>query len=269
MVLAPWIDVKGMEYMMKEKNIKKGTIKLQNELGKKFVQHQLKYHKKQNNDKPNIIYRRILKTHAPATLLPWRQDKYFYSDENDEDITLKKGIPNGAKIIVIIRNPKDAAVSMYHHAQRIPFFNYDGKFSHFLSELYLKGKVEYGDYYTWYSNWYKLYLKSKKLKNSNKIYFTSYEKLKKNIKIEIKNIGKFINIDENKLTDNFIQKIIDGSKFDAMKKNKNISKGHIRNGKSGSWKNIFTVAQNEDFDKIHNKKINELNLPEELFQFEL
>ena len=61
--------------------------------------------------------RRVIKTHSPAQLAPWRG-----------------GIPAGARIVVVGRNPKDTAVSAFNHAKDVSIFEYTGSWSHFLSE---------------------------------------------------------------------------------------------------------------------------------------
>jgi len=77
--------------------------------------------------------RRVIKTHAPSHLAPW--------------IGGANGIPEHGKVVIITRNPADACVSMWNHARDIPSFEYSELFEHFLSELYLQGKVESGDFW--------------------------------------------------------------------------------------------------------------------------
>ena len=48
------------------------------------------------------------------------------------------------------RNPKDAAVSMYHHAR--DEFGFDGGVDAFLA-MYLAGDVEFGSWHAWHAAW--------------------------------------------------------------------------------------------------------------------
>ena len=50
------------------------------------------------------------------------------------------------KVIHIARNPKDVAVSMWHHA-RSKNFGYEGPFEHFLEKMFMPGHVESGSWW--------------------------------------------------------------------------------------------------------------------------
>lgn len=52
---------------------------------------------------------RTLKTHATVERAPWVG-------------RTATGIPAGARVIAVTRNPKDVAVSMYHHSRDVPVF---------------------------------------------------------------------------------------------------------------------------------------------------
>ena len=78
--------------------------------------------------------RRVFKTHAVAGLAPWTGGASV------------DGIPKGAKVIVVTRNPKDAAVSYYHHGHDTPFYRYTGDWAHFLHKLFLPGIIDFGDF---------------------------------------------------------------------------------------------------------------------------
>lgn len=66
---------------------------------------------------------RILNTHYPYELLP-------------ENMGASK-----CKIIYMLRNPKDVAVSLYHHLTKHDDFRYNGSWSNFL-QLYLGDKCK-------------------------------------------------------------------------------------------------------------------------------
>ena len=64
---------------------------------------------------------RILNTHVPFRMLP-------------QQLKEKK-----TKTVVVLRNPKDVAVSFYYHYKGLNVHKYDGKFSDFLP-LFMEGK---------------------------------------------------------------------------------------------------------------------------------
>ena len=72
------------------------------------------------------------------------------------------------------RNPKDVVVSFYYHTVGFPFYDFkEGKFDDYF-ELFINGKVDFGDYFKMVPEWWE---QSKKKKN---IHFVLYENLKTN-----------------------------------------------------------------------------------------
>ena len=84
--------------------------------------------------------RRVWKTHAPVSAAPWRGGP-------------AAAAAAGAKVIVVSRNPKDAAVSMLHHSRNIPGFCWRGGWDEF-APLFLDGKVESSSIWEWHSGWW-------------------------------------------------------------------------------------------------------------------
>lgn len=64
---------------------------------------------------------RVLNTHVPIGWLP------------------KEVKEKTIKTVVLVRNPKDTAVSSYYHTAGAKMFDYDGKFSDYL-KVFLEGK---------------------------------------------------------------------------------------------------------------------------------
>ena len=58
------------------------------------------------------------------------------------------------KTICVTRNPKDSAVSLYHHAKSKPEFQFTGDFNQFC-EIFLAGQAENGSWFDHVLNWYK------------------------------------------------------------------------------------------------------------------
>nr|XP_042912715.1 sulfotransferase ssu-1-like [Parasteatoda tepidariorum] len=73
-----------------------------------------------------------IKTHLPFHLTPFSKD---------------------AKYICVTRNPKDCCVSYFHHMRNLPGHNFNGTFDQFF-ELFVSGKIDYGDYFDHLLSWY-------------------------------------------------------------------------------------------------------------------
>ena len=117
--------------------------------------------------------RRVIKTHAPSHLKPWSSPT--------TDL---------AKIIVVSRNPADTAVSMWNHSRDIPSFMYRGTFSHFLSELYVKGKVESGCFWAWHKGWRREWSEGE-----GGILWITFEEFKENPRAVIVKVAEFIGVE--------------------------------------------------------------------------
>ena len=136
--------------------------------------------------------RRIFKTHAPYQLMP-----------------CKEWLGSGAKCIYVARNPKDAAVSAFYHNRGLPKHEYDGPWEHFVSDIYLQGKLEHGCWWEHMREWWLAYER-----HPAQILWVTYEELKQDPTAQIKRIAQFLPID---CGDELVEKVIAGSSFDAMK----------------------------------------------------
>ncbi|XP_067136883.1 sulfotransferase ssu-1-like [Centruroides vittatus] len=187
-----------------------------------------------------------------------------------------------AKYIFVARNPRDCCVSLYHHTKNLLFYKFeDGTFDEFF-ELFIEGNVDYGDYFDHLLPWYNR-------RHDDNIYFTTFERIKKNTKEEVLNIAAFIDekhrekLENNpKLFDDilyyssldymkthskykcFVQKLSDhikqgkpiSSGLKAFYKNLHDESGNksmkgefIRKGTIGDWKNHFTPEQERIFQE--------------------
>ncbi|KAK7901817.1 hypothetical protein WMY93_018586 [Mugilogobius chulae] len=131
-------------------------------------------------------------------------------------------------------------------------------------QRFLQGKVVYGSWFDHVTNWWK-----KKETYSN-LHFVLYEDLVKDTKREIDRLCSFLGLfRSSEEKDRIAAKV----QFDQMKTNPsvnlnttpvfNASNEFIRKGKVGNWKNYFTVAQNEEFNKDSRMKFSR----DELFEF--
>ncbi|XP_053374864.1 sulfotransferase 1A1-like [Mercenaria mercenaria] len=160
------------------------------------------------------------------------------------------------KTVLCIRNPKDIAVSYYNHAKGVKTYDYDGKWEDWL-QVYLQGKLEYGKYCEYLLEW------QREVKNGPgfPLHVMFYEDLKMNGREELDKLLKFLDI---QLDEQLKNDIIDKCGFKKMSEEKGSDKifdiyckpgfNFFRKGQVGDWKNWFTVAQNEMFDKIWEKE---------------
>ena len=59
-----------------------------------------------------------------------------------------------AKFIYVVRNPKDVAVSLYHHARLLKSSDFDGDWDCFF-ELFMQGKAVMGSWFDHVIPWLK------------------------------------------------------------------------------------------------------------------
>lgn len=197
--------------------------------------------------------RRVFKTHAPWHLLPCRN-----------------GDLGKAKVIYVSRNVKDACVSSFFHNRALPKHKYDGPWEHFVDVAYPHGQLEHGSWFDHVEGWWTA--KSNPTFSDN-ILWVTFEDLKARPKDTISRIIKFLDIKGD--VEELINVAIDGSQFDVMRKAHEKARpgghrklvdgkavGHFRGGKSGSWREKFTVAQSAKYDELVTRRLG--NLPGEL-----
>ncbi|CAN7949071.1 unnamed protein product [Ixodes pacificus] len=134
-----------------------------------------------------------LKTHLPF-------DKHPYSED--------------AKYLYVTRNPFDCCVSFYHHTRHFPMYHFqDGTFDEFL-DMFLAGKVDFGDYFEHLLSWYDH-------KDDANVLFLTYEDLKKDTRSWLHKIADFLGEDYGtKLRgdDGLVDKVLKMVSLEGMKK---------------------------------------------------
>ncbi|KAH9375263.1 hypothetical protein HPB48_010845 [Haemaphysalis longicornis] len=180
-----------------------------------------------------------------------------------------------AKYIYVARNPYDCAVSFYHFILGMtPKSITDVSFGRFL-DLFLSGKVLYGDYFDHLLPWYGRRV-------SPNVLFMTYEDMKADLRAEVLNIADFLGEDHGKALredDELVTRIMDACSLENMKvffkdnpkdrvekmaqaaskspivdqaplkevlsprMNTHEGSGFVRKGIVGDWKNHFTADQ--------------------------
>ncbi|KAH1173099.1 hypothetical protein KIL84_016938 [Mauremys mutica] len=125
---------------------------------------------------------------------------------------------NNVKILMVIRNPKDIAVSYFHFSNSMPslpsFQTWDEFFNAFLH-----GKVSWGSYFDHIIEWNKHF-------DDENIMFITYEELKENPNLGVKKIAEFFGFS---VTDEESQAVADRSSFQTMKENSHKTHGAFGN----------------------------------------
>ncbi len=180
---------------------------------------------------------------------------------------LKKPISDKKiKVIVVMRNPKDTLVSYYHVYKMHSWLgNYSGTWDEFF-EMFMVGMVMYGD-------WFEYTLKYWSLRKEPNNLIVTFEDMKADLAQVVTKVGCFIG---EEVSTEHAQKIAEMTSFASMKTkmepileniytmNEKISP-FMRKGEVADWKNYFTVAQNEMFDKVYKEKMDGSGLE---FRFE-
>ncbi|XP_019405471.1 PREDICTED: sulfotransferase 6B1-like [Crocodylus porosus] len=150
---------------------------------------------------------------------------------------------NKAKILLLVRNPKDTAVSYFHFYNDMPllpsFNTWDEYFTAFMN-----GKLTWGSYFDYLIEW------NKYIADDNVMVIT-YEEMKENQTLGMKKIAEFLGFS---LSDNEIRTISKKSTFKAMKEKSSETHGTFgkilfRKGIVGGWRELFTEAQNKEMDR--------------------
>ncbi|XP_039211485.1 amine sulfotransferase-like isoform X1 [Crotalus tigris] len=165
-----------------------------------------------------------------------------------------------AKIIYVLRNPKDILVSSYHFHKVLVKLETPKDFSTFF-EKFLAGKVLCSSWLDHVEGWYAH-------KGDFNILFLSYEEMKKDLRRSVLKICNFLG---KKLTEKEMDDVVDKATFDNMKVDSranytfvtpdilDFSKGNfLRKGTVGDWKNTMTVAQSERFDRVFKERMEKL-----------
>lgn len=162
-----------------------------------------------------------------------------------------------AKVIYVMRNPKDVFVSFYFFHQMAGFLEDPGTFDEFM-EKFLQGKLVFGKWTDHIKSW-------RNTKLGDRIMYITYEEMKKDLPSALRNISSFLG---KNMSDEVIKKIAENCSFEAMKDNpmSNFSlvpkiymdsdkSPFFRKGVAGDWKNHFTAEQLSHFTSCIKKEL--------------
>ncbi|KGL98436.1 Sulfotransferase 6B1, partial [Charadrius vociferus] len=152
-------------------------------------------------------------------------------------------------ILLLIRNPKDVATSYYHFSNGMSTLpSYDTWDDFFVA--FMTKKMPWGCYFEYLSKW-------NKYADDENVMTITYEELKENPALGVKNLAAFFEIS---LTEKELQTVVERSSFQSMKKNSQKTHGAFgnilfRKGGISDWKNLFSEDQNAKMDKAFEEHV--------------
>ncbi|XP_077342482.1 sulfotransferase 6B1-like [Lithobates pipiens] len=167
---------------------------------------------------------RVLATHIPCEDIP----KNFFEKKT--------------KVLLILRNPKDTAVSYYHFTNKNPTLPTYESWDLFYKD-YITGNVIYGSYFDYTLQW------EKHIDDGNILVLT-FEDMKEDLPRELRKISDFYGL---AVTDEQIKLVQEKTTFSSMKEKSSSTHGDLgnvffRKGEVGDWKSLFTEEQSKEVD---------------------
>uniref|UniRef100_A0A672L8J0 Sulfotransferase n=1 Tax=Sinocyclocheilus grahami TaxID=75366 RepID=A0A672L8J0_SINGR len=159
-------------------------------------------------------------------------------------------------------NPKDVLVSYFHFHKYANMLETPKDFDTFF-EKFLEGNVFGNCWFEHVKSWCSH-------KDEMNFLYITYEEMIKDLRSVVEKITSFL---ARNLTSQQLNDVVEHSTFKNMKNNPQANYQQIpvillnhqlgsflRKGTVGDWKNYFTVAQNERFDKVYQQKMKDVSL---------
>ncbi|XP_051920782.1 sulfotransferase family 2, cytosolic sulfotransferase 3 isoform X3 [Hippocampus zosterae] len=182
---------------------------------------------------------RALVTHFPYELMP----QSFFSSK--------------AKVIYVMRNPKDVAVSSYYFHQMATFLEDPGTWEEFIDK-FLEGRVMFGKWTNHVKSWRHTELE-------DRIMYITYEQMIQDLPAALRLMSDFLG---KNLSDEVIEKIASHCSFKSMQANvmsnftlvpkiymDSDKSQFLRKGVVGDWKNHFSSKQLAHFSTVIYKEL--------------
>lgn len=171
------------------------------------------------------------------------------------------------KIVYLLRNPKDTWVSYHNHVKgHKGQMAYEATWSQFFQVVSTFG-LWYGDWFDYVQEWEQVL----DTQTDVPVFVSYFEDLKENPVGQIEKLDQFLGCNRGR---QLCEAIADACNFTTMKVAmeakmpeefrkklfKDNAPGFYRKGEIGDWKNWFTVAENELFDDLYQKRMQDSKL---------
>ncbi|XP_062980504.1 sulfotransferase 6B1-like isoform X2 [Elgaria multicarinata webbii] len=156
---------------------------------------------------------------------------------------------NKAKILMLIRNPKDVAASFFHFSNTFsPYPPYDTFDSYF--RALMEGQMPWGSYIEYLCVW-------NKYVDKENVMPITYEELKANTALGAEKISKFFELN---LSEEDFRAVAERSTFKSMKENSKTTHGDFgnvlfRKGGVSDWKTLFNESNNKEMDSVFKERL--------------
>ncbi|KAG8444220.1 hypothetical protein GDO86_009416 [Hymenochirus boettgeri] len=196
-----------------------------------------------NNKEPSIV-QAMLEFGRPEKIQTQNEapsprvfSTHLYYDNIPKSFFEKK-----VKTLLILRNPKDTAVSFFHFSNNNPVLPSYGSWDLFFKD-YIEGKVCSGSYFDHTASW------SKHIDDEHIMPLT-FEDMKLDYFNNLKKISKFLGLS---LSEEQLKIVESKTVFKSMKEKSGDTHGKLgnvffRKGEIGDWKSIFSESQSKEMD---------------------
>ncbi|CAH0406344.1 unnamed protein product [Chilo suppressalis] len=189
---------------------------------------------------------RFIKSHLPLSLLP-------------------PALLDSCRVVHVARDPRDVAVSYYHHYHFFGYMGYTGNFKHFWN-LFIENKLDWTPYF-------ENVKESWRMRDHPNMLFLFYEDALRDLPSTVKRVAAFLG---KAVTEEQVSRLCDHLAFDNFKKNKSVNfeaikeisvvnkdGSFIRKGKAGDWRGYFDEEMMQQAQRWmeHNLRDTDLRFP--------
>ena len=158
-------------------------------------------------------------------------------------------------------------MSYFHHGHNASLYRYTGDWTHFLYEIFLPGIIDFGDFWAWHGTWWR----ARAQLPPDRILWISYEEMQEDLPGAVRRVADFIGVP---VAEEVVKGIVSGASFGNMQKDwsaleqqqlretgKVFKKNHLRQGRSGAWREAMSDADSDAIDAAHASRCRSEGLP--------
>ncbi|CAH0406342.1 unnamed protein product [Chilo suppressalis] len=189
---------------------------------------------------------RFIKSHLPLSLLP-------------------PALLDSCRVVHVARDPRDVAVSYYHHYHFFRFYGYSGNFKQFWN-LFIENRIDWTPYF-------ENVKESWRMRNHPNMLFLFYEDALRDLPSTVKRVAAFLG---KAVTEEQVSRLCEHLAFANFKKNLSVNYdilkdtrfvrnegSFMRKGKAGGWREYFDEEMLQQAQRWmeHNLRDTDLTFP--------